>query len=291
MTGLFVQLSTLPPNYLPLLIQHLEQHPEITELAFTDAQSWNIPNPLPGGFVRVNYVGSPPVPWWGPRADTPTDLQEWMRYIPGVGGMLTPSYRWDQLTVDTYLMDTLPPYAHWYIGQEVGIDALGDHPRLRAAWEAYLIELCKRWYARFPNRYMLWSPYAWETWDSMSIARRNKIKDAFKILNQNVRYYSSTPGITHVDLQDGRGAQPAEPATDAVNWYNLIKGTTLGSVPKVRINAEFFSEGLMPLPKRVLDARLAYYAAADVPVGVCWEARYWLLEPEYVALPNHTEPT
>lgn len=286
MTGLFVQLSTLPPNYLPLLIQHLEQHPEITELAFTDAQPWNIPNPLPSNNVRTNYVGSSPVPWWGPRWDTPTDLQPWMQYVPGVGGMLTPSYRWDQIGADTALMDVLPPYSHWYIGQEVGIDALGDHPRLREAWEAYLIEICKRWYLRYPTRTVLWSPYAWDSWASVSVFRRTQISKAITTLRNNVKTYSGTPGITFLDLQDGRGAQPQEPASDAVFWYNLIRASG-----KVRINAEFFGEGLKPLPKSELDSRLAYYKLAGVPVGVCWEARYWLLEPDYVALPNHTEPS
>lgn len=284
MTGLFVQLSTLPPNYLPLLLTHLNLHPEMSEIAFTDAQPWNIPNPLPSG--KIIYVGSPWVPWWGPRADTPTDLQPWMLYVPGVGGMFTPSYRWDQLAVDQALFDFLPPNTNWYIGQEVGIDALGDHPRLREAWEAYLIEFCKRFYARFPTRQILWSPYAWDAWSTVSIYRRTQIASAMTTLRNNVKLYSKTPGITTIDLQDGRGAQPSEPASDAVYWYNLIRASG-----KVRINAEFFTTGLTPLPKATLDARLAYYAAQGVPVGCCWEARYWLLVPQYVALPNHSEPT
>lgn len=284
MTGLFVQLSTLPPNYLPALLDHLKLHPEIKELAFTDAQPWQIPTGVPSTFKR--YLGSTTVPWWGPRFDTPTDLQPWMLPVAGVGGMLTPSYRWDQLNNDMALFSQLPADWNWYIGQEVGVDALGDHPRLREAWEAYLIELCKRLYAQRPHIKVLWSPYAWDAWNSVSVARRNKIKAAVDLLFKNVRDYSKTPGIATLDLQDGRGAQPLEPATDAVMWWNLLRA--LGR--ETRINAEFFSTGLTPLTRADLDARLAFYKHEGVTVGCCWEARYWLFPPSMVATANHSHP-
>lgn len=280
MQGLFIQLSTLPPNYLPLLLSHLSLHPEITELAFSDGQSWNIPT-----VNRTCWLGSTWVPWQGPRPDTPSDLQPWMVQIAGVAGMQTPSYRWDQINLDLQLAQSLPQGWNWYVGQEVGIDALGDHPKLREGWEAYLIELCRRLHALRPGIKVLWSPYAWDAWASVSIPRRAKIAAALKTLVNNVRYYSNTPGLTRIDLQDGRGVQ-IEPASDAVNWWNLIKGCGT----EVKINAELFAQGLTPLPAEELDARLNFYKAQGVPVGCCWEARYWLLPPAYVAIANHSEP-
>lgn len=267
MTGLFVQLSTLPPDpYLTDLIFHIRtRHPEIRDLAFTDVQPWDLGR-LPDLAGFNVYVGAPPVPWYGPRPDTPTNLQQWMHHIAGVAGMLTPSYRWDQIYADQALAAT----HGWkvYVGSEVGIEVLGDHPAVRAGWEAYLIELHRR-----INRPTLWSPYAWDLWSSVSATRRTKVKAAMKTLVTNVKNYSQTAGLTRLDLQDGRGAQPSEPETDALNWYNLIKDCGA----EVKINMELFASDLTPAPLEEIDRRRAFYATHNAPIGCCWEARDWLV--------------
>jgi hypothetical protein len=272
MIGLFVQLSTTPPGpYLQDLISHIRsRHPELTDLAFADCQSWDLARldalDLTGLTV---YVGAPPIAWFGPRPDTPTGLQSWMLPVAGAAGMLTPSYRWDQIITDEVLASQTA-IRGWNvsIGSEIGIDALGDHPTIRAAWEAYLIELCRR--VNGPR--FLWSPYAWDAWATVSTSRRTRIQSAVKALVANIKIYSQTPGLTVIDLQDGRGAQPQEPASDATNWYRLIKDN---GVP-VRVNMELFTPELQPLPIDVMRNRLAYYAAQGVPLGCSWEARYWL---------------
>jgi hypothetical protein len=273
MTGLFIQLSTTPPgSYLQDLVAHVRLlHPELTDLAFADCQPWDIARLDPLNLAGLNvYVGAPHIPWFGPRPDTPSGLQAWMLPVAGAAGMLTPSYRWGQIFADEALaQQTTARGWNVYIGSEVGIDALGDHPNLRAAWEAYLIEICKR----VPGPKFLWSPYAWDAWATVSAFRRTRVQAAVKALVANVKVYSQTPGIGRIDLQDGRGAQPQEPASDATNWYRLIKdsGTT------VKINMELFTPGLDPLPIDVMRARRSYYATQGVPVGCSWEARYWLV--------------
>lgn len=272
MTGLFVQLSTTPPGpYLQDLINHIRtRHPEIREAAFTDCQPWDLNRldniDLSGLTV---YVGAPPVPWWGPRPDTPLGLQPWMVPVAGAAGMLTPSYRWDQILVDEALaQQSISRGWKIYVGSEIGIDALGDHPQLRQGWEAYLIELCRR----LKGIRILWSPYAWDAWSTVTNVRRGRIQTAMRVLVDNVRNFSQTPGLGRIDLQDGRGAQPLEPETDAFNWYRLIKNC--GS--EVRINMELFASDLTPLPLEQIRTRRTFYAANSVPLGCSWEARYWL---------------
>lgn len=267
--GLFVDISSTSPAYYAELAKHLARHDPGTELAITSVREWDWP--LIDQHLRPTWIGAEWMPWYGPRADTPP-LQSWMTSIAGVAGMLTPSYRWDQLALD---MDCYRQAAarglDFYVSQEVGIDALGDHPNLRAAWEAYLVELCRQIYALRPTARVLWSPYAWDAWASVTAFRKKRIAAAFKSLIENVKLYSQTPGLTFIDLQDGRGAQ-IEPETDIVNWFNLIDNG------QVRINAEWFTLDLRPQDRKVMLDRLAYYAQHDIPIGCCWEARYWYFQ-------------
>ena len=265
MSGFFV--SDLEPS-THTIINHIDRrHPEVKELAFTDV-GYGVPV-VPGRFKK--WAGAPWVRWSGPRWDTPTDLQSWMLPIAGVAGMLTPSYRWDQIIADENLARLLLPRGFdFYISQEVGIDALGDHPRLAKAWEAYLVELCRRLYTINQDISVLWSPYAWDLWDSVSKARRDKIKAAVSLLLTNVRNYSKTPGITTLDLQDGRGAQPNEPETDAVNWYDLIARDP--SV-RFRINMEYFTPQLAAQPPEEMERRAKFYEERSVPIGCGWALR------------------
>ena len=266
MSGFFVSDLSLHQE----IIGHIDRrHPLITELAFTDV-GFGVPI-VPARFKK--WAGAPWVRWAGPRYDTPTDLQSWMLPIAGVAGMLTPSYRWDQIIADTNLAKVILSRGFdFYISQEVGIDALGDHPRLRQAWEAFLVELCRRLYAIRPDVEVLWSPYAWDLWSTVSPPRRNMIQAAVGHLLSNVRKYSQTPGITYVDLQDGRGAQPSEPETDAVNWYKLISSNSLA---KYRINMEYFTPHFTAQPPEEMERREKFYKSNDVPIGCCWELRYW----------------
>lgn len=186
--------------------------------------------------------------------------------------MLTPSYRWDQLRSDLEVARRHLSYGYqFYIAQEVDIVALGDHPKLTAAWEAYMIQACRNIYQVNPESQILWSPYAWEEWKDVSAFRKARVKEALRILFWNVAVHSKTKGITTLDLQDGRGVQPAEPETDAVNWYNLIKDCG----PRVRINMEYFTPTWQPQLPEEMTRRQSYYESKGVPIGNCWALRYW----------------
>lgn len=291
MRGVFASVSSLPPGYLRLLRRHIAEHdPELSELVITDVRPWDWPEVDSGISALQTFVGAVEFPWLGPRPDTPP-LQPWMVNVAGVGGMLTPSYRWDQITLDLEAWRLAAARGMgFYVRQEVGIDALGDHPTLRAAWEAYLVELVRRALELVPEPRILWSPYAWDRWGtpaSIWSARRNRIQMALSTLVRLVRHYSGAGHRLHltIDLQDGRGAQPDEPASDAINWWRLIR--ECGAV--VRVNAEWFTQELAPQDPEVMAARLELYEAEGIPVGCCWEARYWLLPPpaEPQPIPNH----
>ena len=295
MRGLFVPMRHIQPGYLGQLVEHIDRHhPELTELALTDVTPWDWETirAVTDGQLPTYYVGATEAPWFGPRADSPP-LQPWMHLIAGVAGMMTPSYRWQQIEIDTQAWATAAGNGmDFYVRQEVGIDALGDHPALRAAWEAYLVELARR-AAQWRSRpLILWSPYAWDLWGTPAgaawSARRLRIQSAMSTLVANVRQYSGLGQNLNlvIDLQDGRGAQPAEPATDAANWYNLIKGC---GANLVRVNAEWFKGDLTPQDPDVMADRLAMYQQLSIPVGVCWDATKWLLPPPPVPqpIPNH----
>lgn len=247
--------------------------PNLGEMVLTDVRSWDWPTIDSVTLHTITYAGATMVPWYGLRWDTPTNLQQWMIPVAGAAGMLTPSYRADQIALD---LDVFRYAAvrglNFYVRQEIGIDAIGDHTRIRDAWITYLSDLCREAYKLNPNAEVLWSPYAWDAWAIMTSTRKSKAASAMSRIVSQVKSLSGTKGVTIIDIQDGRGAQPTEPQTDAVNWYNLIKNC--GAM--VRLNAEWFKQNLTPQDKSAMEARLAYYANQNVPVGCCWEARYWL---------------
>lgn len=299
MKGLFVHLPSSPPDFLSVLNAHLAHHdPGLRELVITDVRDWDWPTiDASPQAVTTLYIGATEIPWYGPRADTPR-LQPWMTSIAGVAGMLTPSYRWQQIEADTVIWTQAARRGlGFYVRQEVGLDAVGDHPYLKDAWEAYLIEMARRaaGFSFWPT--LLWSPYIWEKWDSMTVARRAKLKAALTSIVKNVTAAVADPNNPWVvssenraltftiDIQDGRGAQPDESQVEIVNWYNYLKDCGA----KVRVNAELFKPDLTPLDTKTIIARLEYYKSQGVPVGCCWQAGYFLLPPppapEWVA--NH----
>lgn len=298
MNGLFIQMSSLPPDpWFDKLLDHVAlEHPEITELAFTDVsihqQARLFGQPWLNGNRFKKFVGISNIPWTpDTRADQPNDLQDWMKPIAGVGGMLTPTYRWEQIQFEHAVAISFLSYKvqewNWYIGQEVGLDAIGDHTRLKDAWQWYLTELCSRMHKIVSGRDILWSPYAWDAWASMSTTRRIRAVVMTRNVLRSAAAVSKTPGVTMLDLQDGRGAQPTEPETDAVNWYNLM---LVNGVPaKMRINMEYFKYnpklGYLPQSMEEMERRTNYYAANAVPIGNCWEARYWMA-PMYLNHPH-----
>lgn len=269
MNGFFIATPVTEKFLSHLNLRHLE----VQELAYTDlAPGQEITMPP----ARVKkYAGARLIPWSGPIGDTPP-LQDWMHPIPGVAGIQTPSYRALQLAADRAIAEIyLRINWHFYIRLEVGIDVLGDHPKVAQAWQQYLIDVCKMVHSIRPGAQILWSPYAWDLWDSVSATRRQKIAASLKTMMTQVKTLSGTPGITYLDLQDGRGAQPNEPETDAVNWYNLIKGCG----PTVRINMEYFTykgnNQFVGNGAQEMNRRLAFYRLNNVPIGVCWEISYW----------------
>ena len=242
----------------PMDFGHIDRrHPEIQELVCFN-EVYDVP------WRMKKYLGARQVQWTGPRWDTPATVQSWMFNIPGVAGIQTPSYVDQVVANDLATIISLPLDWHFYISLEVGIDVFGDHIAVRDAWKRYLNRLIPQAKAFRPDVEFLWSPYAWTLWSYVNSTQKTRIKTAMTQI--------AATGITTIDLQDGRGAQPSEPETDAVNWYNLIKAC--GS--KVRINMEYFTQYYTPQPPEEMFRREAYYASHNVPIGNCWALpRYW----------------
>lgn len=293
MRGLFVPLPepAITRDYIGQLIDHIStDHPEMREITFWGADLRLLAEKVVGqdlSHFESVFVGAQEVPWFGARPDTPKNLQPWMRGISGVEGMQTASYRWDQIAADENLAK-----AHewnWYITIEVGLDAIGDHPSLRSAWEAYLVETCRRLYSIRRTGKVLWSPYVWDGYDKMDTARRLRIRAALGTMTRNIRLYSQSPSISYIDIQDGQGQQPLEPPFEGIAWHKLLANSNAGG--GVRINMELFSRNLNyadnfgALEKVVIRGREETYKINGVPVGNCWAAWHWLI-PYYV---NHLQ--
>ena len=80
--------------------------------------------------------------------------------------------------------------------------------------------------------------------------------------------------IDRVDIEDMMGRNWINmTTTDVRDWYRLFSDTTA----LVTIDAELFEEpNYAPSDKAELQSRLETYIALGLPIGHCFEARYWM---------------
>lgn len=173
--------------------------------------------------------------------------------------------------------------AGWYITEEGDLTGMGANEQLRVRYEWYLVDLIKRLYAlrMLP---LIWSPWATGAVNSSALS-------AYSRLVNGVKSWLATQYGLSIDLrihfQDGVGAGHHTP-TEAAAWGTALRNQA-PAVP-LAMNLEHFTRVgnvFSPAPLASITARTQRYTQQGLPVGACWELRFWYPFVGYVA--NHVE--
>jgi len=209
------------------------------------------------------FVGTQYIPWTGRGS----------RYVEGIADA---AFRWRNLRTSRRAWDALlaryPGQTfHGYLGYEANLNGLTD-ARVKAAYEAYLIQAVRDWHQRRPGTAVMWSPTFWRGYRYSSALRRN-LSDLFA----NVQ--AADPdgrGIDWLHWQDSVGKRLLT-VNDVARWH-----TFLGSVHRfasLRVNMEFFKPdgrgGIVAGDAAEHAQREDAYRRLGVPLGASWELRFW----------------
>jgi len=255
------------------------------------------------GPTNVDLSGLP----WQSRADFPPGLEPWCADSPYCGGILTGSWRWDNIQANREVADILLAFTdlhypgirhnlHWYITYEGYFDWLGNNrysDELRTAYSAYMLEMVRAYnaalrYAGEPaessSRAVLWSPAYESSYFSNSILELNHTRDNLRYMFQNVQTAAAAEGITRgvdwLDMQDKLGQTDCfslECYVGVKFWYDFLASVNFEhfSFASLRVNMEMFSSNL-PVPDlNEHMARQNFYDANGIPIGASWELRFW----------------
>lgn len=309
--SLFLEVSSLTPERAVTIMEKIRQARSNTNTYIYNVILTSVSDPLghlyeptldavapyfpwgPKPAMDNLFVGSGWVPWSPDKYQA--DKTQWQNHYAVWGGILNSQYRWDNISLayatwrafkDRYQ----PHWMHFYLSPEADLGAF-IHPTLgvpvRQAYEALLIELCRKAKSIEPHRSVSWSPFHWTPFRQQPLAARSQLHDALRTLFLNVEQYSGQ-GITFLDMQDSVGARPGVILKeDADELFNLIRGTY--PFPSLRMNCEWFTvtpAGLAPDPSAGI--REAWYISKDDPIGACWEARWWVAA-QTIPGPQQTE--
>lgn len=275
--SLFIQVSSYPPQLLAQHLDHVRTHHR--DYRFDD-YIYNAVldeiEAIDGGLhpnlsvIVANkhtfdniFVGSANV-WW-PNSGS--------HYVEGI---LNADHRWHNLRKQRELWQLVATdhpdlVAHWYINYEGVLDHW-DNPDIRAAWEAYLIQSVRD--IPVKNRAILWSPSIWKTYQ-LNMAEERAIQNTFRNIKR-----IAPPGITWLHLQDGLGRGWAGlTLSDVKQWYHELEHAY--KFNSLRVNMEMHRLGpdgisVTAEDPAVMRIRERYYADNGIPLGACWELRWWM---------------
>jgi hypothetical protein len=257
-------------------------------------------------FVGPAQLDATTVPWKS-RPDFPSGLEPWCADNPYCGGILTPSWRWDNIQANRKAADVFLAFIdfhfpgvrsnlHWYITYEGYFDWLGGNrysDRLADAYSAYFLEMVRAYNqalqragepAESASRAVLWSPAYESSYYTHSQLEINQIRDNLRLVFQNVQTMAASAGISRgvdwLDMQDKLGQTDcfsAECYGGVKNWYQFL--TTVNSeqfsFASLRVNMELFSSNQPgPDPAEHM-ARQNFYESNGIPIGASWELRFW----------------
>ena len=169
---------------------------------------------------------------WKSRPDFPSGLVPWCADNPYCGGILTPSWRWDNIEANREAAEVFLAFIdfhfpgvranlHWYVTYEGYFDWLGGNSysdSIRSAYGAYLFEMVKVFnnaleHAGEPpansSRAVLWSPAYESPYHRYSQRELNSIRDNLRHMFANVQTMAAGEGIARgvdwLDMQDKLG--------------------------------------------------------------------------------------
>ena len=246
---------------------------------------------------------------WKLRPDFPQSLEPWCADSPYCGGILTPSWRWDNLVANRKATDAFLGFVgqsypgvranlHWYVTYEGYFDWFGDNSysqQLRTAYEAYFLQSIRDFRsaliaageaAETSSRAVLWSPSYENSFWAHQTQQLAAIRSGLGSTLRNVAAAAAQEGIARgvgwLHMQDRLGqigCFTLECYDSVAAWYEFL--STVGDeqfrFENLRVNMELFAPGDFPdgdpLEHQV---RQDYYEARGVPVGASWELRFLL---------------
>ena len=249
-------------------------------------------------------VGSLP---WKTRPDFPQDLEPWCADSPYCGGILTPSWRWDNIEASREAAEVFLGFVdlhypgvranvNWYVTYEAYFDWLGGNAYsddVRTAYTAYLLEMVRAYShalqyagerAASSSRAVLWSPAYESPYYSHSAAELNHIRDNLRYMFHNVQTMAAGEGISRgvdwLDMQDKLGQTDCfsvECYVGVKHWYEFLATVNFPefTFASLRVNMELFSSNLPGPDINEHMARQNFYDANGIPVGASWELRFW----------------
>lgn len=249
---------------------------------------------------------------WKLRPDFPVGLEPWCADSPYCGGILTPSWRWDNIAANRIAADTFLQFVNqrypgvranlnWYVTYEGYIDWFGDNsysPQVKTAYEAYFMQSIREFRSALvaagepvesASRTVLWSP----SYEDHFLAHRPQqlaaIRSGLGSALRNVENMAAEEGIARgidwLHMQDRLGqigCFTIQCYDSVAAWYEFLStvGDDQFGFENLRVNMELFAPGEFPngdpLEHQV---RQNYYESRGVPIGASWELRFLLPDP------------
>jgi hypothetical protein len=251
---------------------------------------------LPGGGKQACdnvFVGTT---WkiWEP-AKYGADLTQWWNHYAVWGGTLNERYRWDQINLSVKAWKAFKaryglPWMHFYLSNEGDLQAFGHPtlgPSIRAATEAFLVELCRQAKAIEPARSILWSPFCWTPYTQIAEMEKTIIRRGMTDIFSAVETHTGM-GINFLDVQDGVGARSGvTKPQDAALLFKDVKAAY--GFSSLRMNVEQFAITTQGFVSVDTTAREQWYSEQGISPGACWELRYWNPTPTVPPTPTTVE--
>lgn len=245
-------------------------------------------------------------PWKG-LADFPAGLEPWCADSPYCGGILTPSWRWDNIQANRRAADLFLEFVneqypdvrsniHWYVTYEGYFDWFGDNQyrnELTDAYEAYILQLIREYRAALvasgepetnSGRAILWSPSYENHFDAHDYSELESIRANLRSMLSNIKTRAYEEGIGrglewfHMQDRLGQiGCFTEECYSSVTSWYRFLASVNNEEFgfSNLRVNMELFVPGPSPqgdpLEHRT---RQNFYQANGVPIGASWELQF-----------------
>lgn len=260
-------------------------------------------------------------PWKG-RGDSPAGLEPWCADSPYCGGILTGSWRWENIQANRRAADLFLGFVNehypgvrsnvqWYITYEGYFDWFGDNRysnELKNAYEAYILQLIREYRTALvaagepeisSGRAILWSPSYEDHFDAHGNSELESIRANLRSMLSNIKARAYEEGIGrgldwfHMQDRLGQiGCFTEECYSGVASWYRFLASVDNEEFgfANLRVNMELFVPGPLPQGDPVEHrSRQDFYVANGVPIGASWELQF--LVPEIPQQPEIEPPS
>jgi hypothetical protein len=257
-------------------------------------------------FVGPTHLSIESLPWKS-RLDLPPNLEPWCADSPYCGGILTDSWRWDNLKANREAAEIFLAFVdfhypgvranvQWYVTYEAFFDWFGDNAysqSVRIAYESYLLEMVRGYYqallkagepATSASRAVLWSPAYENSYSEHPLPELNVIRDNLRSMFYNIKVTAAAEGISRgvdwLDMQDKLGQTDCfsvECYAGVKQWYDFLSSVNFPefSFASLRVNMELFSSNTPAPDINEHMARENFYDSNGIPIGASWELKFW----------------